>query len=279
MTWSREPYASPEYPVTAVGVGAAPHLPRDRVDLRSVRGEASHQPPRRALPGRQVRVGGSSRSCASDAMWSTASTRKPSTPPSNQNRSTSSISARTSGVPPVQRRLRRQMDVQVVLPGRVVEGPCRSAELAHPVVRRATIGPRVGPHVPVTVGVLSRRAGRNEPWVLSGRVTRDEVEHHPEPTIMARGQQPVEVPERAEQRVDARVVGDCQPKSAIGDGWIGEIHTASTPRSTGWSRSRAVSRRTRRWCLRAITCGSFVSTISKISVPLDGDARGRCSDR
>jgi hypothetical protein len=44
--------------------------------------------------------------------------------------------------------------------------------------------------------------------VLIGCVARNEVEHDPKPAGVACGQQAVEIIERAEQRVDARVIGD-----------------------------------------------------------------------
>ena len=81
-------------------------------------------------------------------------------------------------LPPVQVRLLRKEVVEVVLPGRFVEGPRGSHEVRHPVVRRPTVGRRVGPHVPVP----ARRVG--EPRVLIAGVVGDEVVEDADPTFV-----------------------------------------------------------------------------------------------
>ena len=44
--------------------------------------------------------------------------------------------------------------------------------------------------------------------MLIGRVVRDEVEEHPDVALARFGDEPVQVLERAEIRVDVQVVGD-----------------------------------------------------------------------
>ena len=44
--------------------------------------------------------------------------------------------------------------------------------------------------------------------MLVGGVVRDDVDRHPDPALVRVGEQRVEVGERAELRVDVRVVGD-----------------------------------------------------------------------
>ncbi len=70
-------------------------------------------------------------------------------------------------VAPVEVGLLLQVRVEVVLPGRRVELPDRSAGLARPVVGRPAVGRRVGPDVPVALGVLARGARGEEPGCWS----------------------------------------------------------------------------------------------------------------
>ncbi len=55
---------------------------------------------------------------------------------------------------PVQIRLLRQEEMEVVLAGGVIERPSGPSEEAHPVVWRATVGTRISPDVVVSVGML-----------------------------------------------------------------------------------------------------------------------------
>ena len=89
-------------------------------------------------------------------------------------------------VPPVQVRLVRQEVVEVVLPGRLIERPSRSAEGTAPVVRGSSIVRGVGPHVPITMLCVPPGTGVDEPRVLIARVVRDEVQHHPDAAIGCR---------------------------------------------------------------------------------------------
>ncbi|EXF43037.1 hypothetical protein BAY1663_04539 [Pseudomonas sp. BAY1663] len=106
-------------------------------------------------------------------------------------------------VAPVQVRLLRQEQVQVVLLGVLVPGPgAAGVELRAPVVRL------VAPDVPVAPGVVSRAARLEEPGVLVRRMVGYEVQQHTDATGMGLGDQPVDIGQRAEQRVDVAVVAD-----------------------------------------------------------------------
>ena len=96
--------------------------------------------------------------------------------------------------PPVEVGLLDGEVVQVVAPALLIERPGRPAEDGAPVVRHP-----VRPDV--ELGPLS------EPWVLVGGVVRDEVEQHANPTPPGLFDEPVDVRERSEVGMDARVVG------------------------------------------------------------------------
>ena len=104
--------------------------------------------------------------------------------------------------------------VEVVLPRRRVELPHRTGEVRLPVgglgSRRAGLGagPRRAPPVPVALGVVDARARLDEPRVLVGRVVHHEVHHQLHAPLVHRGQQLVELLERAEGRIDVAVVAD-----------------------------------------------------------------------
>jgi hypothetical protein len=115
---------------------------------------------------------------------------------------------RHRGVAPVPVGLLRQEQVAPVLPGRLVEGPRGTAEVAGPVVRRAAVGCGVAPQVVVAVRAVARAAGRDEPRVLGGGVVRDEVDDHLEPQVMRPRHDGVERVEVAEDGFDVAVVGD-----------------------------------------------------------------------
>ena len=103
-------------------------------------------------------------------------------------------------VAPVEVGLLAQVGVRVVLAALGVEGPGGTAEHAQPVVGRAAVRRRVAPEVVV--------ARLGEPRVLVGGVVGHEVEQHAQPAVVRGRHQRVEVGERAEARVDRRVVGD-----------------------------------------------------------------------
>ncbi len=108
----------------------------------------------------------------------------------------------------VQVRLPGQEVVQVILPPPPVPAPARAAEHRLPVVGRRAVGPRIGPDVPVGLGVAAAAAALLEPGVPVGGVGIDLVDDQLQPQRVGLGHQPVEVLERAEQRVDGAVVAD-----------------------------------------------------------------------
>ena len=112
------------------------------------------------------------------------------------------------GVPPVQVGLAGQEVVQVVLAAGLVQRPGRRAGRGQPVVRRPAVRGRVGPHVelPVRRGRVADRL--DEPGVRAAGVVRHQVEQHPQAPLGRLGDQPVQVGQGAELRVDAQVVRD-----------------------------------------------------------------------
>ena len=137
-----------------------------------------------------------------------ASTRKPSTPRSNQKRSTSSMAATTSGLRQLRSGCSGEVGVVIELPGPFVEGPGRAAELARPIIGRPAIGASVAPDVPVALGVEARGAAFEEPGMLVGSVVRHVVEDDLEALAMRLVEQAVEILHRAEHRVDAAMIGN-----------------------------------------------------------------------
>ncbi len=115
---------------------------------------------------------------------------------------------------PVEVRLLAREQVQVVLARRLVVLPRGAAEERAPVVG---LGPgRAGLHalarrtppVPVAPGVGTAGARPAEPGVLVRGVVHHQVHDDPQAPVVRRGQQPVEVLERPEHRVDVLVVAD-----------------------------------------------------------------------
>ena len=151
---------------------------------------------------------GSSRSSRSLTIAWHTSIRKPAIPRANQKRRMSSNASAHVLVPPVEVGLRREEVRQEVLARRLVQLPRRAAEVRLPVVRRAAAGRRVRPHVVVAVPGVAARAGVLEPRVAVARVVGDEVEQDADPALAGRGDQRVEVLERAEVRVHGRVIAD-----------------------------------------------------------------------
>src|SRR6185295_16376761 len=114
-------------------------------------------------------------------------------------------------VPPVEVGLLRQEVMEVVLAAGRIERPRRAllscSKHRAPVVRRAAV-PRVGPHVPVPLGVAPRRPRRDEPRMLVGGVVRHEIDQHADLATVRLFEEMIEVAERAKDRVDVAVVGD-----------------------------------------------------------------------
>ena len=98
--------------------------------------------------------------------------------------------------------------MQVVLAARLVELPGGAGEAERQLF--GSRGRRRGraPPVPVALRAVRRRARLDEPRVLVGGVVDDEVHHELHAARVDRGEQRVEVGERAEHRVDVLVVGD-----------------------------------------------------------------------
>ena len=119
-------------------------------------------------------------------------------------------------VPPVEVRLGRQELVEVVLARRLVQRPGGAAEVGDPVVRRAAVVGRVGPHVEVAIARVARAERVLEPRVAIARVVGDEVQQHADPAPARLSDQLVEVLERAEVRVDGLVVADVVAPVVVG---------------------------------------------------------------
>ena len=127
---------------------------------------------------------------------------------SSQKRSASNIAALTSGLRQLRSGCCGQERVQVVLAGRLVEGPGRAAEDRQPVVRRRAVRLRVAPDIPVALRVVAAGARLDEPGVLVGGVVGTKSMMTRRPRRVRLRDQRVEVGQRAEERVDVAVVGD-----------------------------------------------------------------------
>ena len=119
-------------------------------------------------------------------------------------------------VPPVEVRLRREEVVEEVLARGLVERPRRAAEVREPVVRRPSVGGRVGPHVEVAVAGVAAAQRVAEPRMAVAGVVGDEVEQHADAAPSGLLDQLVEVVERAQLGMDAAVVGDVVAPVVVG---------------------------------------------------------------
>ncbi|KAG0751314.1 hypothetical protein G6F24_014436 [Rhizopus arrhizus] len=108
----------------------------------------------------------------------------------------------------VQVRLVDQEVVQVVLLAARLPLPGTAAEQRQPVVGRRAVLARVGPYVPVRLGIAAVLATLAEPGVLDRGVAQHLVDHHLQAQAMGLGQQAIKVVQAAEQRIDVAVVGD-----------------------------------------------------------------------
>ena len=111
-------------------------------------------------------------------------------------------------VGPVEVGLLGQEQVAPPLPGRLVEGPGRTPEVAAPVVRWTTVRGRVAPQVEVPVGAVAAAACRAEPLVLVRGVVGHQVDEQAHAAVVHGCDEVVEVVEGAEAGVDTGVVGD-----------------------------------------------------------------------
>ena len=115
---------------------------------------------------------------------------------------------------PVEVRLLGVEHVQVVLAGALVGLPRRPGEPRAPVVRLGArrahrhTGAWWPPPVPVAFRAVPGRAGLDEPRVLVARVVGDDVDDQLHVPGVQLADEPVDVGERAEHRVDALVVAD-----------------------------------------------------------------------
>ena len=135
------------------------------------------------------------------------------------------------GVGPVQVGLLGKEEMEVVLPGRGVEGPCRRAarEGGEPVVRRAAAGRGVAPDVPGALRARARGARLAEPRMLVGGVVRDPVEEDADAARVRLGEEPAEVGESPEEGIDVAVVCDVVPEVLHGGAEDGrEPHRVDT---------------------------------------------------
>src|SRR5215469_7786629 len=103
--------------------------------------------------------------------------------------------------------LRRVIPVQVVAPGALVPGPVARTLLRKLKMLGPPWSPR-GEHVPVPVRRGSIASRVLKPWVLSRGVVDGQVDQHAEAERVGYPNQPAEVVERAEPRVDCGVVAD-----------------------------------------------------------------------
>ena len=96
--------------------------------------------------------------------------------------------------------------VQVILHAPAVPGPGAAAENAQPVVGRRAVGLGVGPHEPVGAIVGAVEPALLEPGMLVRAVADDLVDDDLEPERVRLFHQPVEIAQRAEDRIDVAVV-------------------------------------------------------------------------
>jgi len=106
------------------------------------------------------------------------------------------------GVAPVQVRLLGVEQVQVVLPGLLVQRPGRAAPHPDPVVGRRAVRLAVAPDVPVALRIVARAPRLDEPCMLVGAVVRHDIDHHRDAERVRARDQPIEGGEVAEPRID-----------------------------------------------------------------------------
>ena len=152
--------------------------------------------------------------------WAT-STRKPSTPRSSQNRSTSSNIAGTSGLRQFRSGWVAVEEVEVPLVGTLDPVPGRPAEDGVPVVGRLVAVGALAREEQVALALGAAGLGGQrllEPRVLAGGVVGHDVEDDLEAQLVGAGEQVVGVAEPAEERVDVGVVGDVVAVVVLGGG-------------------------------------------------------------
>ena len=111
-------------------------------------------------------------------------------------------------VAPVEVGLFGEEQVHVVLARSLVQSPGWATEIGDPVVRRAAVGVRIGPHVVVAVIAVRASEGILKPGVRITGVVGYQVHQNPQSSPVGVDDQVVEVGKGAEAGVDVAVVGD-----------------------------------------------------------------------
>src|SRR5215469_16834533 len=111
-------------------------------------------------------------------------------------------------VPPIEIRLRRQECVAVILSSAAIQLPRAAAEFRQPIVRRTSVFGWIAPDVPVTFGVMARRAAFDEPAMLIRSVIRYQVKDELYSAPMRVLKQGVELGECAKDRIDVLIIGN-----------------------------------------------------------------------
>ena len=191
------------------------------------------------------------------------SIRKPSTPRSSHQRIIAYTACADLGVLPVEVGLLAAEQVQVVLAGRPRPAPRSGRRRTTPSWSARRPGApglhaeaRRPPPVPVALRVVPGRAGLDEPRVLVRGVVDDQVHDQLHPALVHGRQQPVEVGQRAEGRVDVLVVADVVaavvPRRRVDRGQPDHVDAERRPGSPASTRCRpgrrCRRRRSRRSC-------------------------------
>ena len=202
---------------------------------------------------------GLSRRSTSLTIPCATSIRKPAIPRSNQNRRMSSNADRTSSFHQFRSGCSAQEVVEVVLLRGLVPRPRGTSEHGHPVVRRRSVGPRVGPHVPVAVLGGPARSRVHEPRMSVARVVRHEIEDHPDAVVGRASDQTVERRQIAEvgmrHRGSRRRRSPNRRSATGGSGSARSRRRRATPDGRG-GRSPLPGRRGRRRSRRRTTAGT-----------------------
>ncbi|MNZ99622.1 hypothetical protein D3C78_1189560 [compost metagenome] len=104
--------------------------------------------------------------------------------------------------------LRGQEVVHVILHAGGVPLPAGAAEDRQPVVGRRAIRLAVRPDIPVRFRIVAAGAAFHEPWMLVRGMRHDEIDHHADAETVGFRDQPVEIGQCAEHRIDIDIVRD-----------------------------------------------------------------------
>ncbi len=91
-------------------------------------------------------------------------------------------------------------------------------------------GDAVVPDVPVMLGIGAGAGGVDEPLVFVRGVVENHVEDDADVSFFAFGDEMVHIGDGAVLRINVLIVGDVVAKSTWGEGYMGAIQMASTPR-------------------------------------------------